>query len=216
MIHEVELSRRLTLVATRTNKLDSCGRSSVLFRRQPLARVHRPLRAGVVAVAFLVVIGLSGCSTISESIGQSVGDSLHSKISKGRASEDFRKVVGGSWTRMLIVCGPVANSGVDKALGFDWTPPGGRFEVNDSTLLFADGTSIIAHYVGQVDDSLEDEEFTPCFPPDFPNAHGAKALRQIIVVSRSHAVFPVITDASPIGTIWYISPTERARLAAGE
>jgi len=167
----------------------------------------------VIVLALSVLTGCSGVFSFGKSIGQVVGDSLHADVHKSNASVDFRKLVAGSWTRMLIICGPVSRTSVDRALGFVWTPPGGKFEVNDSILLFVDQSSVVAHYVGQVDDTLEDEEFTPCFPPDFPN-DGKIAVRQVIPVARRDTVVTLTNDESAIGHVWFIGSIERARLAA--
>jgi len=167
----------------------------------------------VIVLALSLLTSCSGVFSFRRSIGQVVGDSLHSEVNKTFASVDLRKLVAGTWTRMIIICGPVSRTSVDHALGFKWTPPGGKFEVNDSILLFVDRRSVVAHYVGQVDDTLEDEEFTPCFPPDFPN-DGKVTVRQIIPVARRHCVVTLSNDKSAIGNIWFLSSAERARVAA--
>ena len=190
------------------------ARAGRLFNAKSLSKVRAGRKYGLaLIVATVLSIALTSCSQFGESVGQTIGDHVQSKVANSPVTIDLRKVVSGSWSRILIVCGPVSRSTVDHLLGFEWTPPGGHFEVNDSVLLFVDHSSVIAHYVAGVDDAIDSEVFTPCFPPGHPNSDGSAAIRQAIVVPRRDSVLSLTADKGPLGTIWYISSAERARLA---
>ncbi len=163
----------------------------------------------------VVAVALSGCSAIfPNTVGQMIGARYQHSHAK-HVRVDFTKYVGGDWTQLTIVCGPVRGSAINRALGFHWAKSSSLQPADGSAILFSTNSTMINSFTVGVNDVNSNQYFVPCFPPGMPNPSfsGQREVRQVIVVPRAHATLTLTADHDGLGwPVWYFNASEREAL----
>jgi len=171
--------------------------------------------AGAIAIIVGFSLVLTSCNVLS---GPDIGQKIGAKYAHSQAKTirlDFTKYVGGGWTELTIVCGPVRGSTINRALGFVWAKPKSVQPENGSAILFSTKTQMLESFTVGIDDLNEDQYFVPCFPPGIPNpmVDGTVQVRQVIVVPRNRSTLTLSADHAGLGwPVWYLSTDERKAL----